>query len=1072
MAAASFVGLKTRDRAGVSQFRAEVERITRTCVQARAMALQCSERPETLRPRVNRTVTQTLVLAAMLLGGIPGCAGVVKVDDGPGEGTSERSQHAAASSANTSARARAPIRFEGRRGTTLPITRLEIAARSVDPLAQVAMEIEVANPDPERVRGTLFVAVPADARIERFAVRDGTGWYEAKMVARPLPRPSRLELPSDVAVRDPSANHEVAIALEGIAPRGRMTIHLVWSRVLAHDGDRLHVPLRGLPPVGELDVELWSSETMDDGTLAMTPTHLRSRGVAPTEDLWGPIATRRAGVRSGDVTVARVVPLHHDHAAPVSGLTVLFDTSASRVLAHEAQVDALHALLRSLATRLPASTPLRVVAYDQTARTVFDASLGAWDGHAVEQLRRIRPAGASDLLGALEHVRTLPGPGGRRDAGGASPPSGTPSGHASHDVTDVDAVDSGSFDRLLVVGDGVSTAGLTGREAIDAALEGLRGAGYRRIDALVDGTPRDAASLARLAHGLDRRGLVLDGSREDATTLSRRIVRDVARIRLSAPDAVWAWPEVVEDVQASDEVVVWARVDPEVTDAAVSWLVTDEHGEARSIDASYGSVHDASLVRDAFAGAQVDALVAALQSGAEQPLEARRAAYRRALSLARGRGVTSAFTAPELPARAPARPIVSAMDLTHALNLVDAQGVLVDVLPPSGEDAQAATRGIRANDVSRATPRRAEERTPRPDDGSAASAELTTNELVGLDGPPPRRTPDDAHTGRMLAIESLIAWGRPDEALRVAEAWNTAAPTDTLSWVAVARAHESRGDEGAAARSWGSLLDLHPTRVDVRRLVAGRLDGLGGPSRRQAVDVWRRAAVEQPNDVVVARGYAHALLRRGHDRWAVELLARAIVATEGAAQALDSNERRVVDAQVAELRAELAMLGGAALTRTHDESAPAAAREEERNAIADALRSANVTPDARPVVRAILSWDTAGSDADLHVRDEDHVHAWYRRPRLGSGGVVSSDASTWTGVETLTLTGEALAQTHDVQVHWYALGPLGFGAGRLTVLRHDGRGGIDVEARPFVVTREHATVSLGTIAAAREDETR
>jgi hypothetical protein len=1052
-----------------------MERAAPCCVETDALRLRRGIGLETMTPRVTRPSALALALTVLLLGGTRGCAGRSR---GPGtvarsDGASGLTQGASAGPGELPAirgdgsRAVAPIRFEGRRGTTLPITRLEIAARSVDPLAQVAMEIEIANPDPERVRGTLYVAVPADARVERFAVRDSTGWYEAKMVARPLPRPARLELPSDVAIRGSRATDELAIALEGIAPRGRMTIHLVWSRALARDGDRLHVPLRGLPPIGDLDVELWAAEAATDGALEMTPLRVRSRGVAPTMDLVGPAAPRRAGVRSGELAVARIVPLHHDHASALRGLTVLFDTSASRVLAHDAQVDALDAVLRGLAARLPGSTPLRIATYDQSTQVVFDATLADWDAGAARQLRRVRPAGASDLLGALEHIRA-------QRARGSSARVATHEALPVHDPLDDAAGDASlihaTFDRLLIVGDGVSTAGEAGREAVDTALEGLRDVGYERIDVLVDGTPRDRASLARLAHGLSRRGLLLDGTREDGAALSRRLVRDVTRVRLTAPDAAWAWPEVVEDVQASDEVVVWARIDPTLDDAGLSWLVTDEHGEARTLDIPYGSVHDASLLADAFAGAQVDALVAALRDASDQPLETRRVAYRRALELARARGVTSAFTAPELPPKAPARPLVAAMDLTHALNLVDARGVLVDLLDAGARGSRggapsAVPVSARASAAPDAPP-------PEEDDPSADTSHGATEiavsaaELVGLDGPPPARTPDDAHTGRMLAVESLIAWGRAEEALHVAEAWNAAAPTDTLSWIAVARAHESLGDDRAAARSWGSLLDLHPTRVDVRRFVAGRLGGLRSGSQRLAIDAWRRSAIEQPHDAVVARGYAHALLRRGHERWAVEVLARAVASVERAAAATtDPVARRTMLGQLAELRGELAMIGGAALARAPSGAGSFEDAAGDRATIAELLGRAGATPDPRPTVRAILSWDTAGSDADLHVRDEGHVHAWYRRPWLGSGGVISGDASAWESVETLTLHGDALTQAHDVQVHWYALGPLGFGAGRLTVLRHDGHGSVLVEERPFVVTREHATVRLGAVTA-------
>ena len=40
---------------------------------------------------------------------------------------------------------------------------------------------------------------------------------------------------------------------------------------------------------------------------------------------------------------------------------------------------------------------------------------------------------------------------------------------------------------------------------------------------------------------------------------------------------------------------------------------------------------------------------------------------------------------------------------------------------------------------------------------------------------------------------------------------------------------------------------------------------------------------------------------------------------------------------------------------------------------------------------------------------------------------------------------------------------MGFGMGTLHVVEHDGRGGLRVEARPYLVMRDGATVDLGVV---------
>jgi hypothetical protein len=40
---------------------------------------------------------------------------------------------------------------------------------------------------------------------------------------------------------------------------------------------------------------------------------------------------------------------------------------------------------------------------------------------------------------------------------------------------------------------------------------------------------------------------------------------------------------------------------------------------------------------------------------------------------------------------------------------------------------------------------------------------------------------------------------------------------------------------------------------------------------------------------------------------------------------------------------------------------------------------------------------------------------------------------------------------------------MGYGMGALHVLQHDGRGGLELEARPFVVMEDGAYLDLGTL---------
>ena len=83
---------------------------------------------------------------------------------------------------------------------------------------------------------------------------------------------------------------------------------------------------------------------------------------------------------------------------------------------------------------------------------------------------------------------------------------------------------------------------------------------------------------------------------------------------------------------------------------------------------------------------------------------------------------------------------------------------------------------------------------------------------------PPAADPWDGDFAKVMAsIES----DRAKDALAIARAWHERSPGDVLALVALGEAHEALGDPTAAARAYGSLVDLHPSRVDIRWHVGG-----------------------------------------------------------------------------------------------------------------------------------------------------------------------------------------------------------------------------------------------------------
>jgi hypothetical protein len=83
--------------------------------------------------------------------------------------------------------------------------------------------------------------------------------------------------------------------------------------------------------------------------------------------------------------------------------------------------------------------------------------------------------------------------------------------------------------------------------------------------------------------------------------------------------------------------------------------------------------------------------------------------------------------------------------------------------------------------------------------------------------------------------------------------------------------------------------------------------------------------------------------------------------------------------------------------------------------------------------------------------------------QLPSGGELYADVTTGYGPECFTIPGAPKAYPYQVQLHYYSRGPMGYGMGVLEVVRHDGKGGLGFEHRPYVIMADGAYVDLGTI---------
>jgi len=301
----------------------------------------------------------------------------------------------------------------------------------------------------------------------------------------------------------------------------------------------------------------------------------------------------------------------------------------------------------------------------------------------------------------------------------------------------------------------------------------------------------------------------------------------------------------------------------------------------------------------------------------------------------------------------------------------------------------------------------------------------------------------DAQRGNLLAVMNLIAWGEVEQAETFARAWRARDPGDPLAFVALGESYEVARANDKAVRAYGSLIDLYPDRPDVRRFAGSRLEGLDEDGSDLAIDTYRRALDLHPENPASHRALAFALVRRGRFERAFEVL-------EGGL--LRDYEFVRHDRALTALRRDLGILGAAWLR-----SEPG-----KRVEVVERLHTVGARLELEPSVQVTLSWETPDSDVDLHVRDRLGHHAYHENPRLPDGGHLVEDVAGGFGLERFVV-GAGAKSPYELQVHYYARGPLGYGMGNVEIMRYDGRGGLEFELRPFVVTRDRAYLDMGSL---------
>jgi hypothetical protein len=436
----------------------------------------------------------------------------------------------------------APIQLTASDGTGLALVALEVNGLLEPPLAFTELHLTFENPRDQTIEGRFRIALPPGAALSRFAMKSGDSWQEGEVVERQRARQvyeDFLHRKQDPALLEQEAGNEFSARIFPIPARSRKELIVSYSHALARADEPYVLPLRGLSEIGRLDIRVLLGERPADAPASnlggevsdRRMVELHKRDWTPDRDLeiGQDRVASRAGLRHDNLAVVRVSAPIESVPQEISGLYVLVDSSASRALGYSTQVRRVAELIGGLRDGAGDRTPVGVAAFDQEVVPIFEGEAGGFGETELKGLGSRRPLGASDLNQALTWLAgRLAGQGGK-------------------------------YPRVLLVTDGVATAGETETRALKAAVHALGAAGVERLDVLAVGGLRDEAALRELTTGnLPHDGQRIDGAAPLNEIARRLTLRSRSEIRVAVEGAAWVWPETLDGVQPGDERLIFA----------------------------------------------------------------------------------------------------------------------------------------------------------------------------------------------------------------------------------------------------------------------------------------------------------------------------------------------------------------------------------------------------------------------------------------------------------------------------------------------------------------------------------
>lgn len=971
-----------------------------------------------------------------------------------------------------------PISLVTPEGVELELVSVEAKALLAEPLAFTELHLRFRNPESRQLEGRFRVVLPPSASVARFAMKVRSNWEEAELVELSQAREAYemfLHRRQDPALLEQSAGNEFSARVFPIAPKEEKELILGYSEELVQPDQPYRIAFKGIRTGAPFAVTV-----LEPGK----PGHARRVLVPTAQDFVQPLAGGERLLRHDDLVVGRRFVPGTTVEAPIRSLAVLFDTSASRALGLQQQVALLRALLAE-ARKQGLDFPLRVLAFDQETVDVYDGPAQGF-GEAQERLLLDRGAlGGSNLEQAL---RVLEQRLSRKPA-----------------------------ERILIVGDGVTTAGALDGASLLPLTAALAQHGARRLDALVVGGVRDEARVAGLtAGGLPDDGAVLTGEHPTAwlwSRLTRKAAKEVEIPTLS--EATWSWPQKLRGVLPGDPVMVVTRLEKNASTLPSLMEVDDsiapllERAAARAhiaeleekIDQAPADGHSdlaaltASLIKASTSARVLSRLTGFVVLENDTAWMRSRASVEPSTLLSLdGNGLHSVLHMRESAGGALA-PSFDEIPLRRQSKARDRTRPRPEMDPVSREptivldDALSSVREL-AKESYASRPSRPSRPEPKPEAPPPPSEPAVFHDgAAGVRLPQLPPEPDDELAGTHPQLNVAGGAGQMRQPILPAPPSYRSSDFDKLPKPYTGRFGEimdllARGKHERArnqAEAWhqqepGQTLALvalgEACRFtgDVRRAArafGSIIDLFPARADMRRFAAGRLASLRDASALELAiDSAARAVDARpdhpsGHHLLAVFLLeaGRYEQALAVLTHALDLDyDRRYLQAD--RILREDASLAAQALIKAN----PARAAEMRRR-----LRRVDAESEEMPSLRFVLTWESDANDVDFHVRDGLGYHAFYATRVLPTGGELYADVRDGYGPECFAVRGPVAhrAYPYRLAVRYASRGPMGYGMGTLQIIEHDGLGNLRFSHRPFVIMNDGGYLELPEVPATR-----